>query len=307
MFVVKRFYSPEWGSDWRSHFTVGLINGRLGNALRLDGEKINVNMLRVGFETDGSWRLFGLRHDFSPAVKVQTEDDITASVVIGGHMLGLDDDRSYKLVENCEQLLFQRPDDAIHRGYDKQAEADIACPGHVLVELPAADPRRRDRDARRRGGVQPVHRADAHADQHLRRLARRFSSPAVLRVARRTRAWSTASPARTRATCRQRPDRHQRHGHRGRRPRLPPGAQAAVARSAAAAGRRRRGRTPEQPAGGHGSAAVLVQPAALHGAAGAVHGVHLLDDRQVAVDHRRRLRGRDDQGPVQRACRRSST
>lgn len=132
VFVVKRFYRPEWGSDWRSHFTVGIINGRLGNALRLDGDKIMVNMLRVGFDTDGSWRLFGLRHDFSPAQKVQTEDDITASVVVAGHMLGLDDDRSYKLVENCENLLFQRPDDAIHRGYDKQAEADIASAGTFL-------------------------------------------------------------------------------------------------------------------------------------------------------------------------------
>ncbi len=132
VFVVKRFYRPEWGGDWRSHFTVGIINGRRGVQLRLDGDKIMVNMLRVGFETDGSWRLFGLRHDFSPAVKVQTEDDITASVVIGGHMLGLDPSRSYKLVENCEELLFQRPDDAIHRGYDKQAEADIASPDTFL-------------------------------------------------------------------------------------------------------------------------------------------------------------------------------
>ncbi|MGV8908273.1 MAG: hypothetical protein ACOH1Y_04765 [Propionicimonas sp.] len=132
VFVVKRFYRPEWGTDWRSHFSVGLINGRLGNALRLDGDKINVNMLRVGFGEDGSWRLFGLRHDFNPAVKVQTEDDITASVVIGGHMLGLDAGRSYKLVENCEELLFQRPDDAIHRGYDTQGEADIASPGTFL-------------------------------------------------------------------------------------------------------------------------------------------------------------------------------
>ena len=33
VFVVKRFYSPVWGSDWRSHFTVGRINGRLGNCL----------------------------------------------------------------------------------------------------------------------------------------------------------------------------------------------------------------------------------------------------------------------------------
>lgn len=132
VFVVKRFYRPEWGTDWRSHFTVGMINGRRGNNLRLDGEKIMVNMLRVGFEADGSWRLFGLRHDFSPAVKVQTQDDITASVVINGKMLGLDPSRSYKLVENCEELLFQRPDDAIHRGYDKQAEADIAGPGTFL-------------------------------------------------------------------------------------------------------------------------------------------------------------------------------
>ncbi len=132
VFVVKRFYRPEWGGDWRNHFSVGIINGRLGNALRLDGDKINVNMLRVGFDTDGSWRLFGLRHDFNPAVKVQTEDDITASVVVDGHMVGLPTGRSYKLVENCEELLFQRPDDAIHRGYDKQAEADIASPGTFL-------------------------------------------------------------------------------------------------------------------------------------------------------------------------------
>ena len=89
-------------------------------------------MLRVGFGEDGSWRLFGLRHDFNPAVKVQTEDDITASVVVDGHMVGLPTGRSYKLVENCEELLFQRPDDAIHRGYDKQAEADIAGPGTFL-------------------------------------------------------------------------------------------------------------------------------------------------------------------------------
>jgi hypothetical protein len=132
VFVVKRFYRPEWGQDWRSHFSVGIINGRRGINLRLDGEKIMVNMLRVGFGADGSWRLFGLRHDFNPAVKVQTEDDITASVVIDGHMLGLDGSRSYKLVENCENLLFQRPDDAIHRGYDKQAEADIASRGTFL-------------------------------------------------------------------------------------------------------------------------------------------------------------------------------
>ncbi|WP_420176233.1 hypothetical protein [Luteococcus sp. OSA5] len=125
VFTVKRYYKPEWGTDWRSHFSVGIINGRQGNSLRLDGEKIMVNMLRVGFQADGSWRLFSLRPDFSPAAKVQTEDDITASVVAppeGGHA----DPVSAKYVQNCEQLLFQRPDDAIHRGYDKQTEKDMA-------------------------------------------------------------------------------------------------------------------------------------------------------------------------------------
>jgi hypothetical protein len=36
---------------------------------------------------------------------------------------------SVKLVANCELMLFQRPDDAIHRGADRQAEADIASGG----------------------------------------------------------------------------------------------------------------------------------------------------------------------------------
>ncbi len=130
VFVVKRFYRPEWGEDWSSHFTVGIINGRKGSSLRLDGEKIRVNMLRVGFAPDGSWRLFGLRHDFQPAAKVQTEDDITASIVVPPRPSG--SALSRKFVTNCEQLLFQRPDDAIHRGYDKQAEWDISRPGTFL-------------------------------------------------------------------------------------------------------------------------------------------------------------------------------
>ncbi|GAA4892617.1 hypothetical protein GCM10025789_07130 [Tessaracoccus lubricantis] len=126
VFVVKRFYRPEWGGDWASHFSVGRINGRAGHALRLDGHKITVNMLRVGFAPDGSWRLFGLRHDFHPSAKVQTEDDISASIVVPGEAAGRADGLSRKFTTNCEQLLFQRPDDAIHRGYDKQAEADIS-------------------------------------------------------------------------------------------------------------------------------------------------------------------------------------
>ena len=132
VYVVKRFYDPTWGDDWISHFSVGIINGRPGNSLRLDGVNVAVNTLRVGFEPDGSWRIFGLRYDFSPSVKVQTEDDITASVVAPGHVLGEGEERSRKFVQNCEWLLFQRPDDAVIRGYDKQAERDIACANTFL-------------------------------------------------------------------------------------------------------------------------------------------------------------------------------
>ena len=129
VFVIKRFHRPEWGNDWRKHYTVDVINGRQGYSLKLDGSKLIVNTLRVGFERDGAWRVFGLRHDFHPAIKVQTEDDITASVVVpAGVVTGEPGELSQKYVKNCERYLFQRPDDAIHRGYDGQAEADIALP-----------------------------------------------------------------------------------------------------------------------------------------------------------------------------------
>ncbi|MBL8413256.1 MAG: hypothetical protein JNM42_02330 [Propionivibrio sp.] len=133
VFVVKRFHRAEWGDDWRSHYSVDLINGRPGYALKLRGSTLIVNTLRVGFEKDGSWRVFGLRHDFHPAIKVQTEDDITASVVApAGQVAGEPGAFSRKFVQNCERRLFQRPDDAVHRGYDRQAEADIATPGTFI-------------------------------------------------------------------------------------------------------------------------------------------------------------------------------
>jgi len=154
VFVVKRFYQPDWGNLWRSRFSVDQINGRPANELRHDGRRIVVNTLRVGFATDGSWRVFGLRHDFHPAAKVQLEDDITASVVVPANQVGqalaapisasISTGKSLKFVQNCEKRLFQRPDDAIHRGYDVQAEGDIAQPGNFLsnyAPLTAADAR----------------------------------------------------------------------------------------------------------------------------------------------------------------------
>ena len=136
VFTVKRYYRPEWGENWREHFTVDRINGYLAHELKFDNQKLVSNYLRVGYDPDGSWRISKLRPDFYPADKVQFEDDITASVVLPRESLNdLDPEYanpSVKLVANCETLLFQRPDDAIHRGADRQAEADIASPGVFL-------------------------------------------------------------------------------------------------------------------------------------------------------------------------------
>jgi len=141
VFTVKRYYRPEWGDNWMEHFTVDRMNGFLGHELKYDDQKLVGNYLRVGFDPDGSWRIYKLRPDFHPAWKVQVEDDITATVVVPRARLGNLDSRysnpSVKLVSNCEALLFQRPDDAVNRGFDAQAEADLASPGTFISNFEA--------------------------------------------------------------------------------------------------------------------------------------------------------------------------
>ncbi|PXA05207.1 hypothetical protein DDZ13_04395 [Coraliomargarita sinensis] len=134
--IIKRFYKDDWGSDWRQRFTVDLINGQPGNILRYRGQPMLTQYLRVGYTEDGSWRTFGLRKDFFPAHKISLEDDITASVVAPTSQLNSLPPEwhqpSSKFVHNCEYRFFQRPDDAIIRGYDKQAEADLSSLGAFL-------------------------------------------------------------------------------------------------------------------------------------------------------------------------------
>ncbi len=154
VFVVKRFCKPEWGDRWRDHFSVDIINGTPGNELKCDNRKLVSNYLRVGFDPDGAWRTFGLRKDFHPAVKIQMEDDISVSVVVPASALPPDTvpagQWAAKFVKNCELRLFQRPDDAIHPGYDKQTEADFAQPGNFFSNyepLTAAQAREMVEDA----------------------------------------------------------------------------------------------------------------------------------------------------------------
>ncbi len=131
VYMIKRFYQPEWGNDWRSHFSVDEVNGNPGHELKYNGRKLEATYLRVGMQSDGTWRIFKLRQDFVAAGKIQMEDDISATTVVPvSYVKGLNPDyydhKCIKLVGNCESHLFQRPDEAIHRGLDKQTESDLA-------------------------------------------------------------------------------------------------------------------------------------------------------------------------------------
>lgn len=147
VFIIKRFYNPEWDGDWRTYFNVDVVNGEPGHQLKLGDRPLVGTYLRVGLMPNEAWRTFKLRQDFAAASKVQTEDDITAATVVPGRAVkhlnpsyGIGvrkedktwDDRSVKFALNCEYRLFQRPDDAIHRGLDKQTELDLSGPGNFI-------------------------------------------------------------------------------------------------------------------------------------------------------------------------------
>ena len=148
VYAIKRFYNPAWGNDWRSHFSVNFVNGSPGHEFKLHDRQIVGTYLRVGLSGLHGWRTFKVRQDFAAASKVQNEDDISASVVVPTRFLhhlaptrplvdGLPqtehEPMAVKFVTNCEYRLFQRPDDAIHRGFDKQAEADLARQGANFI------------------------------------------------------------------------------------------------------------------------------------------------------------------------------
>ena len=131
VFIIKRFQDPDPNWNWRNHFNVDVVNGEPGHELKHDGRSLVGSYLRVGLLPDNSWRTFKLRQDFSPAKKIQTEDDISVSTVVpASHLKELPEwcQEAYgvKFVANCEYRLFQRPDEAINRGMDKQTEKDFS-------------------------------------------------------------------------------------------------------------------------------------------------------------------------------------
>ena len=137
--LVKRMFRQAHGANlnWKDMMSVEIINGVEGTSLRYNNNPVVGSYVRIGFNQKGNWMLNKLRSDFSASEKIQTEDDITASITLPRNQFkNLNpefNNPSVKVLTNCEAHLFQRPDEAIVRGYDKGAELDIISDGRFLT------------------------------------------------------------------------------------------------------------------------------------------------------------------------------
>ncbi len=135
---VKRLYRNDMETgNWKDYMTVEYINGREGTTLLYKNNPVIGSYVRLGFKEDGNWLVHKLRSDFVPSHKIQMEDDITASITLPAssisHLNSEYTNKSVKITKNCEAHLFQRPDEAVIRGYDIDAESDIVQSGTFLT------------------------------------------------------------------------------------------------------------------------------------------------------------------------------
>jgi len=135
---VKRLYRQDHGAlNWKDCMSVEIINGKNGTGLQYNNTPVVGSYVRIGFNQKGVWLLNKLRSDFSACQKIQMEDDISASITLPrAQFKNLNPEytnQSLKVVANCESHLFQRPDEAIIRGYDKGAEKDIVSDNVYLT------------------------------------------------------------------------------------------------------------------------------------------------------------------------------
>ncbi|WP_299064510.1 hypothetical protein [uncultured Polaribacter sp.] len=137
LFVKRLYRQAHGGLNWKEYMSVEIINGQKGTGLLHNNTPVVGSYVRIGFNQKGNWMLNKLRSDFSPSEKIQTEDDITASITIPRnqlkHLNPEFKNKSLKILTNCEAHLFQRPDEAVVRGYDKGAELDLVTQGRFLT------------------------------------------------------------------------------------------------------------------------------------------------------------------------------
>ncbi|WP_372745920.1 hypothetical protein [Lutibacter sp.] len=135
---VKRLYRQDHEKlNWKDCMSVEIVNGQKGTALKYFKTDVVGSYVRIGFNQEGQWLLNKLRSDFSASQKIQLEDDISASITLPRNQFkNLNPEfanKSLKVVANCESHLFQRPDEAIVRGYDEGAERDLVSDNVFLT------------------------------------------------------------------------------------------------------------------------------------------------------------------------------
>lgn len=137
LFVKRLYRQDNEDLNWKDCMSVEIVNGQKGTALKYFNTDVVGSYVRIGFNQDGKWLLNKLRSDFSASQKIQLEDDISASITLPrGDFKNLNpqfSNKSLKVVANCESHLFQRPDEAIVRGYDEGAERDLVSDNVYLT------------------------------------------------------------------------------------------------------------------------------------------------------------------------------
>ena len=287
-------------------FSVDIINGTPGNELKCDGRKRWFPIFCAS-ETRPTARgvCSGCAKIFIRRPELQAEDDITASVVVPtGALKNLNPEyfnQSVKFVHNTENRLFQRPDEAVHRGYDKQAEQDLSEPDNFsAVQLPAAVGGGRAWSWSRTPSASPTYTPPM---QHLILDAFKNSGPKYFVSSAHPRLVD-GKPSKNPRYLQKRPDLAQpRDVHAAEmatrlQRRIAWDAPVHTPVNVVVPGRRN---NPPDAAAGIRSLAVF-NPVHYMEFAGVVHGIHFEHDWQVALDDRGRLRRRADQGPVQRAA-----
>ena len=137
LFVKRLYRNDTEKGNWKDFMTVEMVNGRAGTTLMYKNNPVIGSHVRIGFSKDQNWLVHKLRSDFVPSHKIQMEDDITASITLPAskiqHLNPEYTNKSVKITANCESYLFQRPDEAVIRGYDVDAEFDIVQNGTFLT------------------------------------------------------------------------------------------------------------------------------------------------------------------------------
>ena len=134
MFAIKRFHQPDWGDNWRRHFGVDVVNGSPGHRTQTarparSSARTCASVLPT--TSTGGRSNCGRTSPPPSKCRPKTTSRPRSSFPADTSRRSRNSRRSIPIArtsssENCEYRLFQRPDDAIHRGFDKQAEADLA-------------------------------------------------------------------------------------------------------------------------------------------------------------------------------------